>query len=116
MPAPSPRMNPSRSRSKGRLARSGSSLRVESAVRQDEAGHAEGMDHAVRAAGEDDVGIAAADQLEGLADGLRAGGAGGQAIGVGSPGSEDARQVAGRGSGLLLGFADRVQLLRRPAG
>ncbi len=48
----------------------------------DEAGHAEGMDHAVRAAGEDHIGTAAADQLEGLADGLRAGGAGGQAVGV----------------------------------
>ena len=31
MPAPSPTTNPSRSASKGRLARSGSSLRVESA-------------------------------------------------------------------------------------
>ncbi len=34
MPAPSPRMKPSRSRSKGRLARVGSSLRVDSAVRR----------------------------------------------------------------------------------
>ena len=49
---------------------------------EDEAGHAEGMDHAVRAAGEDHVGTAAADQLERLADRLGAGGAGGQAVGV----------------------------------
>ena len=104
-------MKPSRSRSNGRLARGRLVIAGREGGEEDEAGHAERMDHAVRAAGEDHVGTAAADQLERLADRLRAGGAGGQAVGVGPLGPEDARQVAGRGPGLLLGFADRMQLL-----
>ena len=64
----------------------------------------------MRAAGKDHVGTAAADQLKGFADGLRAGGAGGQAVGVEPPGAVDARQVARRCSRLLLGFTHRVQL------
>ena len=83
---------------------------------QDESGHAERMDHAVRAAGEDHVGVAAADQLEGFADRLRAGGAGGQAVRVGPLGPEDARQVAGGRSGLLLGLADGMQLFDSQPG
>ena len=79
---------------------------------EDEAGHAEGVDHAVRAAREDHVGVAAADQLVGLADGLRAGGAGGQAVGVGPLGAEEAGQVARGRARLLLGLADRVQLVQ----
>ena len=50
---------------------------------QVEAGDAERMDHAVRAAGEHDVGLAVADHLGRLADGLAAGGTGGQAVVVG---------------------------------
>ena len=46
---------------------------------QTEAGDAERMDHAVRAAGDHEVGVAAADQLDRLADGLAAGGAGREA-------------------------------------
>ena len=58
----------------------GSSLRVREGGEQVEAGDAEGVDHAVRAAGEHHVGVAVADDLGRLADGLAAGGAGGQAV------------------------------------
>ena len=82
----------------------------------DEAGHAEGMDHAVRAAGKDDVGAAATNELESLADGLRAGSAGGQAIRVEPPGPVYARQVARWRSRLLLGLAHRVEFFRAQPG
>ena len=76
---------------------------------QVEAGDAERMDHAVRAAGEHHVGVAAADDLDRLADRLAAGGAGRQAVGVRALGVEHGRQVAGRHVGLLLQFDRRVQ-------
>ena len=83
---------------------------------EDESGHAEGVDHAVGAAREDHVGAVAADHLEGLADGLRAGGAGGQAVGVDPLGAEDVGQVRGGRARLLLGLADRMQLVEPEAG
>ena len=55
---------------------------------QVEARDAEGVDHAVGAAGEHDVGFAAADDFGGLADGLAAGGAGGEAVEVRAFGAE----------------------------
>ena len=61
---------------------------------QVEAGDAERMDHAVRAAGEHHVGLAAANDLGRLADGLAAGGAGRQAIQVRTLGVEHARPDA----------------------
>src|SRR4051812_30585887 len=68
------------------------------------------MDHAMRAAGEHHVGVAAADDLDRLADRLRAGGASGQAVGVRAARPEEAGQVAGGGPRLLLGLPDRVEL------
>ena len=67
------------------------------------------MDHAVRAAGEHDVGVAAADDLGRFADGLAAGGAGGEAVDVRALGVEHRRQVAGRHVRLLFQFDHRVQ-------
>ena len=67
------------------------------------------MDHGVRAAGEHHVGLAAADDLDRLADGLAAGGAGGETIDVGTLGVEQAGQVPGRHVRLLLQFRDGVQ-------
>ena len=81
-----------------------------------EAGHAERVDHAVGAAGEHDVGVAAADDLGRLADRLRAGGAGGQAIGVRASRSEDHGEVRGGCAGLLLGLVDRMEFLDTLAG
>ena len=109
MPAPSPRTKPSRSRSKGREARWGSSLRVLRRGEQIEAGDAEGMDHGVGAAGEHDVGLAAADDFDRLADRLAAGGAGGQAVDVRPLGAEQSGQVAGRHVGLLLHLGDGME-------
>ena len=114
MPAPSPRTKPSRSRSNGRLARVGLVVAGRQGGQQVEAGHAERVDHAVRAAGEHHVGVAAADDLGRLADRLRAGGAGGQAVGVRAPGPEEAGQVAGGRVRLLLGLADRVERAASP--
>ena len=109
-------MKPSRSRSKGRLARCGLVVSGGERGQEDEAGHAEGVDHAVGAAGEDHVGVAAADQLIRFADGLRAGGTGGQAVRVGALGAEVAGQMARRSAGLLLGLVDGVQLLDAQPG
>ena len=75
-------MKPSRSRSNGRLARVRLVVAGRERGQEVEAGHAEGVDHAVRAAREHHVGVAPADHLVGFADRLRAGGAGGQAVGV----------------------------------
>jgi hypothetical protein len=72
-------MNPLRSRSKGRLAFLGLIIGLaERAVKQNEARHAERVNHAVRAAGKDDIGIAAANLLVGFADRLGTGRAGRQ--------------------------------------
>ena len=76
---------------------------------QVEAGDAEGMDHAVRAAGEHDVGIAAANDFGRFADRLAAGGAGRQAIEVRPLGVEHGGQMARRHVRLLLQFAERVE-------
>ena len=70
------------------------------------------MNHRVRAAGEHHVGIAAADDLDRLADRLAAGGAGRQAVEIRSLGVEEAGQVAGRHVRLLLQFGDRMQCLQ----
>lgn len=45
-----------------------------------ETGDSEGMDHGVRSAAEHDIGIATSEDFGGFADGLRAGGAGGEAV------------------------------------
>ena len=83
---------------------------------QNEAGHAERMDHAVGAAREHDVGAAVADHLVGLPDRLGAGRAGGQAVGVGPLAPKTLARWAGRRARLLLGLAHRVQVVRRLAG
>src|SRR5262249_33001834 len=82
---------------------------------QVEAGDAERVDHAVRAAGEHDVGVAVADQLDGLADGLAAAGAGGQAVVVGAVQAEVGAEVAGGGVQLLLGLLGGVEVLQPAA-
>ena len=114
--APSPSTKPSRSRSNGREACCGSSLRVRKGREQVEAGHAEGVDHAVRAAGEHHVGVAAADDLGRLADRLAAGGAGRQAVDVRPLGVEHAGQVAGRHVRLLFQLADGMEQFQARCG
>ncbi len=74
------------------------------------------MDHGVRAAGEHDVGLAAADDLDRLANGLAAGRAGGEAVEIRSLGIEEAGQMRGRHVRLLLQFRDRVEHFQAPAG
>ena len=78
MPAPSPITKPSRSLSQGREARCGSSLRVDRARIDGEAGHRERRDHRFGAAGDHGVGVAVLDQPEGIAHRVQAGGAGGR--------------------------------------
>ena len=60
------------------------------------AADAERMDHAVGAAGQHHVDLAHANHLGRFANGLAAGGASGNAIGVGALGIELGRQVRGR--------------------
>jgi hypothetical protein len=81
-----------------------------------EAGDAERMDHAVRAAGEHGVGLAAADDLDRFADGLTASSAGRQAVGVGTLSIEQRRQMPGRHVGLLLQFDRGMQPLQAGLG
>ena len=69
------------------------------------------MDHAVRAAGEHQVGVAVADHFGRLADGLAAGGTGRQAVVVGPFDAEMGRQVGRRGVQFLLGLAAWVKAL-----
>ena len=116
MPAPSPSTKPSRSRSKGREALVGSSLRVLRAVSRLKPVTPKGWIMRVRAAGEHHVGLAAADDLDRLADGLAAGGAGRQAVDVRPLGVEQAGQVAGRHVRLLLQLGDRVEDFQALAG
>ena len=78
---------------------------------QVEARDAERMDHAVGAAGEHHVGLAAANDLGRLADRLAGGGAGGEAVEVGTLRVEESGQVPGRHVGLLLDLCLRVQRL-----
>ena len=72
------------------------------------------MNHAVGAAGEHDVGLAAADDLGRLADGLAAGGARGEAVGVGALGVEHAGQVARRACWALAPARPRGRAPSRP--
>ena len=83
---------------------------------QVEAGDAEGMDHAMRAAGEHEVGFAAADQLGGFADRLAAGGAGGEAVGVGALGVEHRGQMCGGHVRLLFELGHGVKRFEALAG
>ena len=71
MPAPSPTTKPSRSASNGRLARCGSSLRVESAFIAAKPPMPIGVIAASRAAADHHFGVAALDEPEGIADGVR---------------------------------------------
>ena len=82
---------------------------------QVEAGDAERVDHAVRAAGEHEVGVAVADQLGRLADGLAAGGAGGQAVVVRAFEVEVVGEVGRRRVQLLLVLAAGVEALQAAA-
>ncbi len=111
MPAPSPRMKPSRSRSNGRLALVGSSLRVDSAVSRLKPVTPNGW--IMLCVPPESITSASPRRIisVGFADRLRAGRAGGEAVGVRPLGAEDAGQVRRRGPRLLLGLADRVQLL-----
>ena len=67
------------------------------------------MDHRVRAAGEHDVGLVAADDLDRLADRLAAGRARREAIDVRPLGVEEAGEVGGHHVRLLLDFGHRVE-------
>ena len=116
MPAPSPRTKPSRRRSKGRDALRRVLVEGRQRGQQVEAGHAEGMDHAVGAAGQHEVGVAVADQFGRFADGLAAGGTGGQAVIVGPCEVEMGGQVAGGRVQLLLGLPAGVEIAAAPAG
>ena len=78
---------------------------------QVEARDAEGVDHAVGAAGEHDVGLAAADDFGRLADGLAAGGAGGEAVEVRAFGAEVRGDVGDRHVRLLFELELRIEPL-----
>ena len=80
---------------------------------QVEAGDAERVDHAVRAAGEHHVGVAAADHLGRLADGLRAGGTGGQARANSGRPARTSRRGARRGCASLLRLPAARPALRK---
>ncbi len=114
MAAPSPITNPSRRRSNGREARVGSSLRRDRAVSKTETGHAQRVDHAVGAAREHDVGIAAPNDLGRFPHRLTAGRTGRQAIEIGSPGIEHGGHVPGRHVRFLLQFRGRIEQFESP--
>jgi hypothetical protein len=67
------------------------------------------MDHAVRAAGQHEVGIAVADQLGSFPNGLAAGGAGGQAVVIRAQEIEIGSEMGGRRVQLLLELTPRVE-------
>ncbi len=109
MPAPSPITKPSR-------------LLVERAARprrlvvprrhrrqQDEARDAEGMNHAVHAAGKHHIGAAAANDLDCSRQSLGAGRASRQARQVRAPAPKHARDMACGRSRLLLGFVEPIE-------
>ena len=75
MPAPSPHTKPSRSASNGRDAVAGSSLRVDIAFIAQNPPMASGDDDRLGAARDHDVGVAALDDADGVADRVVAGGA-----------------------------------------
>ena len=83
---------------------------------QVEAGDAERMDHAVRAAGEHEVGLAVADHLGRLADGLAAGGTGRQAVVIRPFQIEILRQMARRRVQLLFVFVLGVEDVQAARG
>ena len=83
---------------------------------QVEAGHAEGVDHAVGAAGQHQVGVAVANHLGRLADRLAAGGAGRQAVVIGAEQTEIGGEVAGRGVQFLFGLRSGLELAQSVAG
>ena len=76
---------------------------------QVESRDAEGVNHAVRAAGDHGHGVAAADDFRRFADGLAARRARRQAVDVGPLGVEHAADVAGRHVGLLFQFRHRIE-------
>ena len=104
-------MKPSRLRSNGRDAFCGCVVVLAERGEQVEARDAERVDHAVGAAGEHDVGLAAADDFGRLADGLAAGGAGGEAVEVRAFGAEMRGHVGGRHVRFLLELELRVEPL-----
>ena len=112
MAAPSPSTKPSRRRSNGREASRGVLVAGRERRQQIESGHSKRMNHAVSSAGEHHIGIAASNDLGRLANGLTAGGAGGEAVEVRTLSVEHGRQVAGRHVGLLLQLARRIQRLQ----
>ena len=79
---------------------------------QVEPGDAKGMDHAVRAAGEHHVGLAAADDLGSLADRLARSRAGCEAVEVGTLRVEQSGEVAGGHVRLLLHLRERMERLQ----
>ena len=76
---------------------------------QIEAGDAEGVNHAVGAAGNHAIGIPAADDFGGFADRLAAGRASRQAVQVRPLGVEHAGEMAGRHVRFLFQFGHRVE-------
>ena len=111
MPAPSPRTNPPRLGVEGPAGAGGIFVGGGEGGQAVEAGHAEGVDHAVRAAADHDIGVAAAEDFGGLADGLGAGGAGGEAIECRAAGAGEQGQMRQGHVRLLLQFADGVHPL-----
>ena len=78
MPAPSPTTKPSRSLSQGRQAWVGVVVAGGEGLHGGESTDAHGGDGGFGATGDHGVGIAALDDAEGVADGVRGGGAGGR--------------------------------------
>ncbi|MFO0929086.1 MAG: hypothetical protein U0736_19035 [Gemmataceae bacterium] len=76
---------------------------------QVEAGNAERVNHAVRPAGEHDLGLALANHVDRLANRLAGGRTRRQAVGVRPFQAEVSGQVGGGGVQLLLGLAFRVE-------
>ena len=86
---------PSRSLSKGRLARAGLVVARRERAHGGEAADAHRGDGRLGSAGDHRVGVAAPDDLERLADGVRRGGAGGRCREVGALGAEPDRHLPG---------------------
>ena len=94
-PAPSPMMKPSRSLSNGRLARGGLVVARRQRPQRAEPADAHRRDRRLRAARDHRVGVAAPDDLERLADGVRRRRAGGARRQVRPLGAEPDRDLAG---------------------
>ena len=67
------------------------------------------MDHAVCAAREHHIGLAAANDFGRFTDRLAAGGTGSKTVDVGALGVEHTGQISGRHVGLLFEFGNRVE-------